>query len=90
MADRPFRTVLVPPGRTSVSRRLLRRAVLTVIAERKSEYKKPPSGPTTSPPRSGARARRNLVRVADLVRDAATPASRSSADIIADRDHACA
>jgi hypothetical protein len=39
MAERPFRTVLVPHGRTSVSRRLLRRAVLTVIAERKSEYK---------------------------------------------------
>ena len=39
MADRPFRTVLIPPGRTSVSRRLLRRAVLTVIAERKLEYK---------------------------------------------------
>jgi len=39
MADRPFRAVLIPPGRTSVSRRLLRRAVLTVIAERKSEYK---------------------------------------------------
>lgn len=39
MAERPFRTVLIPHGRTSVSRRLLRRAVLTVIAERKSEYK---------------------------------------------------
>jgi len=38
MAERPFRTVLIPQGRTSVSRRLLRRAVLTVIAERKSEY----------------------------------------------------
>jgi hypothetical protein len=38
MAERPFRTVLIPRGRTSVSRRLLRRAVLTVIAERKSEY----------------------------------------------------
>jgi hypothetical protein len=39
MAERPFRTVLIPLGRTSVSRRLLRRAVLTAIAERKSEYK---------------------------------------------------
>jgi hypothetical protein len=39
MAERPFRTVLIPSGRTSVSRRLLRRAVLTVIAVRKSEYK---------------------------------------------------
>ena len=39
MAERPFRTVLIPHGRTSVNRRLLRRAVLTVIAERKSEYK---------------------------------------------------
>ncbi len=38
MAKRPFRTVLIPHGRTSVSRRLLRRAVLTVIAQRKSEY----------------------------------------------------
>jgi hypothetical protein len=39
MAERPFRTVLIPQGRTSVSRRLFRRAVLTVIEERKSEYK---------------------------------------------------
>jgi hypothetical protein len=39
MRERPFRTVLIPLGRTSVSRRLLRRVVLAVIAERKSEYK---------------------------------------------------